>query len=1049
MRKIMLMLLMLFTSFMGIKAQDMNVTGRVTDDATGLPVESASIIIKGIGRGVATNANGSFSITVSKGSTLAISSLGYDKKEVVVTEGSVNVSLTKQNNNLSEVVVVGYGTQKRANLTGSVVQLNNEALIKRQVSSASQVLQGLAPGVTVQQQSGRPGADGASIRIRGEGSILGNSNPLVIIDGLQLPTGTGLDALNNLDPNAIESVTVLKDAASTAIYGNRASAGVILVKTKRATKKGLQVSYNNFFTNQSFTALPERVGAIDHMELSNIAYLNQFPTGTALPFSISLIDKYKTTPANNFDIINTDWEKEIFTNNGFMQNHNVQLMSGGERVNIFSSVTFFDQQGLIQNNSFKKYDIRINPEFKLSEKLTLNGAFGYTNNTTINPSTGSAEFIIRQAIGLPAIGGGRYGPGQFGTAAQSNNRNPIAMAEATGNSNTEGNTLLTRVALNYRPIKGLELDASWGREKRNPYTKTFQKNADIFTPNLVTGQYDKTSIWPGITRLNETWRNDLYQVYSGQASYSFKVKSDHSFKVLVGAQQELTTQYFFGASREGFINPNQPFLNLGSTNIQNNAGANELALVGFFGRLNYGFKEKYLFEVNARRDGSSRFSQAEDKQWGNFGSASAAWIFSKEKFFDGISKYISFGKLRGSFGGNGNQNIGSNYVFDAFYQQSNYGAITPNINGTNPYFNNLNTLGVAILQFANPELSWETSQQWNIGLDVSFAKHFTLTADVYNRSLKNMIIPRALPASAGGLSDPFINAGSMDNRGWELALNYKTKLSKWGFDATFMLSDVKNKVTGLVAGLPFIGGGSTRTQPGYALNSYYGLQALGYFADSNDIKASPSVYGFGWSTNAAVGPKPGDLKYADIGGVDGKPDGKIDDNDRTFIGNNFPRYEYSINLNISYQNFDLNIFGQGVGKRENFLSGTGAVPFLATDYIPSLLGIHKDYWTPQNTNATFPRLVAGGGSYTNNFRASNWFIKSAAFFRFKNVNLGYNVPASVLSRVKISGFRVFVSGQNLFTITKAWNGFDPEINNANGEFYPVMRTYTAGLNVTF
>lgn len=1048
MRKTIYLLLMLFTTLLGVKAQDIKVTGSVIESATGKPLESASVTVKGKGKGVATNANGDFSITVAKGESLVVSSIGYNSKEIKADDAVVNVSLDKSDNNLADVVVVGYGTQKRANLSGSVVQLNNASLIKRQVSSASQVLQGLAPGVTVQQQSGKPGADGASIRIRGEGSILGNSNPLIVIDGLQMPTGTGQDALNNIDPNVIESVTVLKDAASTAIYGNRASAGVILVKTKRANNKGLQVSYNNFFTKQSFTALPKRVGAIEHMELSNIAYLNQFPTGTALPFSITQINKYKTSPANNFDIIDTDWEKELLTNSGLMQNHNVQLMSGGERVNIFSSFTFFNQQGLIQNNSFKKYDIRFNPEFKLSDKLTLSGVLGLTNNNTINPSTGSAEFIIRQTIGLPAIGGGRYGDGMFGTAAQSNNRNPIAMAEATGNSNTEGNTLLTRMALNYKPVKGLELDASWGREKRNPYTKTFQKNADIYTPNLVTGKYDKTSVWPGVSRLSETWRNDLYQVFSGQVMYTFKVKDDHSFKVLAGAQQELTTQYFFGASREGFINPNQPYLNLGSSNIQNNAGANELALVGFFGRLNYGFRDKYLFELNARRDGSSRFSQAKDKQWGNFGSASAAWVFSKEKFFSDITKYISFGKLRGSFGGNGNQNIGSNYVFDAFYQQSNYGAIG-NINGTNPYFNNLNTLGVAILQFANPDLSWETSQQWNVGLDLSFAKHFTLTVDVYNRTVKNMILPRSLPSSAGGLNDPFVNAGSMENKGWELALNYRTKVKKWGFDATFMLSDVKNNVIGLVPGLPFIGGGSSRTQPGYALNSYYGLKASGYYADSNDIKASPTLYGSGWSTNPAIGPKPGDLKYQDISGVDGKPDGKIDDNDRTFIGNNFPRFEYSINLNVSYQNFDLNIFGQGVGMRENFLSGTGAVPFLATDFIPSLLDIHKDYWTPQNPNATFPRLLAGGGSYTNNFRASDWYIRSAAFFRLKNINLGYKLPANIVNKAKIAAVRVFVSTQNLFTITKAFNGFDPEIDNANGEFYPVMRTYTAGLNITF
>ena len=1045
MKKVKLLLLLFFAGLFKLSAQ--NVKGRITDAQSGAPIESASVNVKGSKKVFAiTNSNGDFTIKASPDATLIISSVGYDSKEVKADAGSI--VLSKGSNTLGDVVVVGYGTQKRANLTGSVVTLNNASITKRQVSSTSQVLQGLAPGVTIQQQSGKPGADGASIRIRGESSILGNSTPLIVIDGMQMPTGTGLDALNNLDPNIIESVNILKDAASTSIYGNRASAGVVVIKTKRATKKGIQVGYNNFITKQSFTAIPNRVGAIDHMELSNIAAFNQNPLAP-LVFPLATINKYKTTAANNFDVVDTDWQKELFTNSGLMQNHNVQFSSGGEKVNLFGSFTYFNQQGIIQNNSFKKYDIRFNPEIKLNDKLTLNAVLGYTNNTTINPSTGSAEFIIRQAIGLPAIGIGRIGEGQFGDAAQSNNRNPIAMAEATGNSNTEGNTLLTRVALNYRPIKGLELEASWAREKRNPYTKTFQKNADIYRPNLSTGAYDKVAVWPGVTRLSETWRNDLYRVYAGQASYDFNVKGDHSFKVMAGAQQELTTNYFLNASREGFINPNQPFLNLGSTNIQNNAGANELALVGFFGRANYGYKERYLVEVNARRDGSSRFSQARDRQWGNFGSASAAWIFSKENFFKGLTKYVKFGKLRASYGANGNQNIGGNYVFDAFYQQSNYGAIA-NINGTNPYFNNLNTLGVALLQFANPDLSWETSKQFNVGIDLSLIKNLTLSADMYNRTLKNMILLRTLPASGGGLTDPFVNAGSMTNKGWELSLNYKNKIKAWSFDGTFMLSDVKNNVNGLVAGLPFLGGGSLRTEPGYALNSYFGLQAIGYYTDVNDIQNSPILYGVPYNTSATIGPKPGDVKYADIaGGVDGKPDGKIDDNDRTIIGNRFPRYEYSVNLNIGYKNIDLNIFGQGVGRRDNFLSGTGAVPFQAADFIPSLLEIHKDYWTPENPNADFPRLVAGGGSFTNNFRTSNKWIRSASYFRIKNVNLGYTLPNSILKKAKINNVRLFVSGQNLITFTKAWKGFDPEINDANGEFYPVMRTYTAGINVTF
>jgi TonB-linked SusC/RagA family outer membrane protein len=1031
-----LFMLLCYTATFGQSKQ----TGTVTD-TDGKPLEGVSVSIKGAKKGGAvTNSAGDFSINAKNTENLVFSSVGFTSKEVPANGSVLTVVLTRTANDLGEVVVMGYGNQKKANVTGSVVSLNNTAITRRQVSSASQVLQGLAPGVTVQQQSGRPGADGASIRVRGESSILGNSNPLVVIDGMALDFA----AFNQIDPNAIESITILKDAASTAIYGNRASAGVIVVKTKRATKKGVQVSYNTFFTKQQFTALPNRVSALDHMELSNVAEQNRTGNPSAVIFPQALINTYKSTPANNLDIIDTDWINEVVTNSGFMQNHNVQLSSGGEKVNVFTSFTYFDQQGLIQNNRFKKYDIRFNPEFKLNDKLTLNGVFAITNNTTINPSTGSPEFIIRQAIGLPAIGGGKYGPGLYGTAAQSNNRNPIAMAEAAGTSEVYGNNFLTKVGFNYRPIPGLEIEASWGYEKRNPHSKTFTKNVDIYQPNLATQAYDKIAVWPGSTALSESWRNDTYKTYLAQASYNFKINNRHAFKVMAGGQSELFSNYFFGASRTGFVNPNQPYLNVGSGARDNSSGVSELALAGFFGRINYALDDKYLLEINGRRDGTSRFSQERNNQWGNFGSASAGWAFTKENFMQGISKYISNGKLRVSYGANGNQNIGSNYAFDAFYGSSNYN--NPN-NGTNTYFNNITTLGTAVLQFPNPDLSWETSQQWNVGVDFTLLRNLNVTVDVYNRSLKNMILNRTLPASAGGLSNPFVNAGSMDNKGWELALNYKKRFGKVGVDVTAMLADVKNNVNQLITGLPFIGDGF-RTTAGQALNSYFGYKMVGFFADSNDVKTSPIQFGVPWNSNPAQGTKPGDVKYADISGPAGTPDGVVDANDRTFLGNAFPRYEYSLNINLTYKNFDLNIFGQGVAQRDNYLSGTGAVPFASADFAASLLEQHKDYWRPDNTNPTFPRLLPSGFGGNNYLLSSHW-IRSASFFRLKNVNLGYTLPNQLIKKIKINSARAFISGQNLFTLTKSWQGFDPEINNANAEFYPVMRTFTAGFNVTF
>ncbi|MFN9998832.1 MAG: TonB-dependent receptor plug domain-containing protein, partial [bacterium] len=485
-------------------AQQIRVSGRVTSAGTGNPAEGISVVVKGKKAGTTTGANGDFNILANKNDELVFSGIGFTSKEVKVTGDMLDISLQPTSGELGEVVVVGYGAQKKASLTGSLVTLNNTALNRRQVSSTSQTLQGLAPGVTVQQQSGRPGADGASIVIRGQGSISGSNAPLIIVDGL------AVGSLDLIDPNAIESITLLKDAASTSIYGNRASNGVVLVKTKRASGNQTKVSYNGFVTKQEATAIPERVSAIDHMVLSNVAEQNRTGNPAAFVFPQALIDRYRTTPANNLDVIDTDWLKEVLTNTGLMQNHNVQLNAGGERMNLFGSFTYLSQQGLIPNSSFNKYDLRLNPEFKVSKKLTLTGVLAYTNSITTNPSTGSAEFIIRQAIGLPAIGGGKYGPGQYGTAAQANNRNPIAMAEATGNSVVNNNILLTRFGFNFRPVAGLEIEGYWGRHTTNTYSKTWVTAANIFQPNLATSSYSLIGTWPGTTSLSEAWTNNVY-----------------------------------------------------------------------------------------------------------------------------------------------------------------------------------------------------------------------------------------------------------------------------------------------------------------------------------------------------------------------------------------------------------------------------------------------------------------------------------------------------------------------------------------------------------
>ncbi len=1020
-----------------LQAQQTKVTGKVTD-ANGNAIEGVSVSIKGKSTGAVTNSVGEFSIAASAGQTLVFSSVGLVSKELAVTGNALQVKMEASNATLSEVVVVGYGQQRKATLTGSVVTLKQEDLTKRQVATASNLLQGLAPGVTVQQQSGRPGADGASIRIRGLGSIYAGQSPLIMVDGV-------VSGFDMIDPNAIESITILKDAASTAIYGARAANGVVLVKTKRAKGKGVQVSYNAFLSKQDATAIPERTSAVEHMELSNMAEQNRTGNPNAFLFTQALIDKYKTTPANNLDVIDTDWLNLLLSNTGLMQNHNVTINSAGDNTNIFASVTYLNQQGLIPNNSHQRYDIRFNPDFKLNEKLSINGVLNINSAKTIAPSTGSPEFIIRQAIGLPAVGGGLYGPGLYGTAGQTNNRNPLAMAEAAGTSVSKNNSMLTKVGFNYKPVNNLEIEGYWAREFWTPNGKTFVKNVDIYVPNLVTLGYDKVGVWPGTTSLGESYSTNVRTTYLAQATWSKRFGAN-SIKLLGGAQTEEFTYSGISASRTGFLNPNQPYLSLGSGNLNNGGSAYETALAGFYARLNYNYDDKYFLEVNGRYDGSSRFSQELKKQWGFFPSASAGWIFSKENFFSGLSNVITFGKLRGSWGVLGNQALPEIYPFAVNFGTSTY---SNPINGTNTYLNNINTLGYALLDAPNASITWEQSEQANIAVDLTIKNNLTFTAEIYRRKVEQMLLSRPIPNYVG-LNAPFVNAGSMENRGWELSANYKKALSsKVKIDVTAMLSDVRNRVLTL-PGVPFLDGGSIRTAPEQALWSYFGYQAIGYFADSNDVKNSPVQFGTAWSSNPTVGSKPGDVKYADISGPDGKPDGKVDNFDRTFIGNNFPRYEYSLNLNLSIGNLDISIFGQGVGLRNNYYSGTGAVPFASSDFAASLLKMHKDYWTPSNPNARFPRLLPSG-SGGNNYVASSQWIRDASYFRLKNVNIAYRFPASWFKKtgMPLTGAKIYVSGQNLLTFTKAWDGFDPEINNANAEFYPLMRTMTVGVNINF
>ena len=1010
----MLLLLLLFI-LMGIQAQDIKVTGKVTDATSGQPVESASIIVKGKSKGVTTNTSGEFSITANKGATLVVSSVGYEKKEVSVTDAGVSVSLIKSNNTLADVLLVGYGTQRKSSVTSAVATVKGEQLLKRPVASTSMALQGLVPGVVVQQGSGQPGADGGSIIIRGYGSITGSSTPLIIVDGVEG------GSLNDIDPNVIESISVLKDAASTAIYGVRGTNGVILIKTKRGQAGKTSIAFNSFVSKQNPTNFPELLSAVDNMILNNEAVTNVNPLAP-VPYPQALIDLYKSTPADNLSVFNTDWKGLVSQNNGLMQNHNLIISGGSDKVSFLASGTYLNQQGLIANNSFKKYDLRLNGDVSITKKIKFSTDLFYTKSTSIQPAGMEPTQIIQRTISMAKSFPGKFGEGKYGDAGQSNRFNPIGAAEASGINHAETPTISIRFAFSAEVFRNLMLEAAYN--SRASYTEAYAARGtyNSYTPNPATNSYVFQTVVgdSGLSYTNN--RNNTNQYYIS-GNYAFNLKSVHQFKIQGGFQglDNLTTSV--AASRQGLQDPNRPYLNLATSSLQPNVSgsATDYAIAGFFGKLNYNYAQKYLLEFTGRYDGSSRFSQVLDKQWGFFPGVSAGWVISKESFMDNLP-FINYAKLRASYGKLGNQEVGSNYPFVATID-----------GGTAYYFNNTITRGSSLGNIPNETVSWENSSQRNFGIDLAFLQSkLNITFDVYQKKITDMLINFPVANALGYAGSSFIpaNAASMVNNGWELGVTYRNKIGKFNYNIAGNLSDVKNKV--LDTKTLDIVQGNQLSRAGYSIRSYYLYLTDGLY-QTGDKFTSP----FNGSRTTGAG----DVKFRDIDGND-----TLNSKDRVLVGNNFPRYEYSLNLTGEYKGFDVAVFLFGVAKRDNYISGVGVEPFNAGNWIASGLQSTLDRWTPTNTAAKYPRLYSGGNG---NYTSSDFWLRNGAYMRVKHITLGYTLSKKLSDRIKAQQLRLYVSAVNPFTFSDYEPGFDPEISNTNGAFYPIMKTTIIGINLRF
>jgi TonB-linked SusC/RagA family outer membrane protein len=1004
-RRILFLLLCLFS--LAVEAQTKQIKGTVLD-SDGLPLPGASVLVTGAKNGVSTDMDGNFEMKIPENtSTINVSYVGFNNMVVSVSGQSfVKVQMKSSNIEMQEVVVVGYGTQKKATLTGAVGMVKGADLNKRSVASLSTALQGTIAGVTVQQTSGEPGSDGSNIRIRGIGSVNSNTYPLVLVDGIEMD-------MNQVDMNAVESVSVLKDAASASIYGSRASNGVVLITTKRGKEGKLRLSFDTYSTIQAPTNMPKVVRAADYLQ----AELNSFDNaGIVIPADQraareQMIADQRMYKPDNWNRYDTDWKEATISDTALMTNYSLALSGGSKEFKYYGAISALDQGGLIENNNFKRLNIRVNTDAYLNSWLKFSNEISYRESTQLVPGISTPKAIINKSLYmLPTLSAVTELDGNWGYGK--NGDNPVANAVASGKDLTKRPELLFNATLTATPIKDLEILGQYS------YRKTEARGTYITTPYATSLKGVFQGYYPGSDGVSETWAQTVRNYLRGQVSYS-KDFDLHKTKIQVGTQVEDNLNTNFGASKTGFELDRYYLDNGDGKTASANGGASDWSMASFYGRFNYDYDDKYLFEATGRYDGSSRF--VDGQQWGFFPSVSAGWVVSKEKFMEPVLDYISFLKFRASYGLLGNQDIG-NYPYASTIDT-----------GYSYWMDKQLASGVAQTTLSNSDITWEKSQQVNFGLDASFFnRKLSATFDYYIKDVYDMLMVYPVPYYTG-LNATYSNAGDMQNKGFETTLTYNGKIGKFNFGITGSLSNNENEITKLYGSYP-----DRSVTVGYPNGGFWGYVTNGYYTDANDVANSPRL------SNAA---KPGYVKYVKMDPSGLNPN-QITESDKVYLGDPFPHFEYGLNLTGNYSNFDLTVFFQGVGERKVMLSGIGLRPF----FNGSNLFTHQlDSWTPDNLDAEYPILVPEANS-ADNFVTSDKWVQDGAYLRLKNVVLGYSLPKSFLEKTKLDGVRFYLSGQNLFTISKFYSGYDPEVSyggSLGGEFYPIMQTYTFGANFKF
>lgn len=1017
------------------------ISGKVVDES-GEPLAGAVVMINGdSSSAVGTDIDGKFSIAATSGkNVLTVSMIGFRTASVDAVPGQ-NIEIVAQQDSyeLEGVVFTGYSAIAKKDMTGAVGVVGGKELKAMPVTSVNDVLQGKVAGLTITSTSGTPGA-GSVARIRGIGSITGSTSPLYIVDGLPQ---NGIDYLN---PNDIESIAVHKDASVAAIYGSRGANGIIVVTTKNGqNSERMSVAYDGYAAWQSPWKRPYMLNAEQYIQYKNLAADNAGQERIPAFATQERIDAVLNFVRKNTGENGTDWWNEIINRNAFMQNHNVSLSGGSKNVGIMSSLAYTGQDGIVKGTMYQRISWRNNFNAKISKRISLKGNFSIINEKRHladenNPFTGTiftamgadpiTPVFRNNLVDVPALlsqimdgyeADNLYS--QYSGILFSNKRNPVAQIQRMRQSTYDYLYIMGGADLEIKFCDFLKFDSRFGMNLSRSAVDGFQPKYRL-NANDYTNESSVTA---------NTSRSDYY-VWEQLLSYE---QSAGKFKwgALLGTSAELTNGSFVDASVEGLPdnNPDMAVMAAGTINAKVGGYPYSSSLLSFFGGVNFDYGSKYLVSANLRYDGSSKF--AKGHKWGLFPSVSAAWRFSGEEFMRSAGSWLSDGKIRASYGHIGNQNIGGGAYMSTWgstiYDRYNFGSPSTAV------------IGAGVTSVGNPELMWETSRQFDLGLDLSFFNNsLDFVVDYFVKNIDNMLMQEPQPTTLGLISYPYANVGSMKNEGWEFGINYRMGFGDWFLTASANISTYRNKVKSLgngdaIYGYAYNKNVVTKTEVGKPVGYFYGYVTNGIFQNAEQVEGSPQ-------RETAV---PGDVRYKDLNNDD-----VIDDKDRTMIGSPWPDFVYGITLGAAWKGFDFNLFIQGSQGNDvmnmtllDFESGTGYMN-ARSDYLSRA-------WSGEGSTDRYHRISA---RQEGNLLVSDYFLEDGSYARIKNVQLGYDFCNRVIKKNKIiSQCRLYLSAQNLFTFTN-YSGLDPEIGSSNATvngidsgFYPQARVWTVGLNLKF